>query len=163
MTGGRPYVGPAARYFDDFSVGERLCTQGRTVTSADGLFWAMFSGDMNPMHVDYDFAARNGIFGSAFPPGLVAIAIASGLVERLGFAAGTALAILDQTIRYKSAVMFEDTIRVELTVEDLKPHPEKPRGTVLFGYRILKQDDSVAIEGEWRWLFARRAREQPAS
>jgi len=116
----------------------------------------MFSGDMNPMHVDCEFAAKHGLFGGAFPPGLASIAIASGLMERLGLGAGTALAILEQTIRYKSAMMFGDTIHLGLSVSELKPHPEKPRGTVLFDYQVLKQDQVVAIEGEWRWLFASR-------
>jgi len=156
MSAEKRYVGPAARFFEDFAVGERISTQGRTVTSADGLFWSMFSGDMNPMHVDCEFAAKHGLFGGAFPPGLASIAIASGLMERLGLGAGTALAILEQTIRYKSAVMFGDTIHLGLSVSELKPHPEKPRGTVLFDYQVLKQDQVVAIEGEWRWLFASR-------
>lgn len=158
MRDAEHYIGPAARFFEDFTVGERISTQGRTVTSADGLFWSMFSGDMNPMHVDYDFATRHGLFGGAFPPGLASIAIASGLMERLGLGAGTALAILEQTIRYKSAVMFGDTIHLEIFVKQLKPHAEKPRGTVLFDYQILKQDHVVAIEGEWCWLFASRGR-----
>lgn len=157
MNGGKRYIGPAARFFEDFVIGERIGTQGRTVTAADGLFWAMFSGDMNPMHVDYDFAGKHGLFGGAFPPGLAVIAISSGLVERLGLGAGTALAILEQTIRYKSAVMFGDTVRLELEIKELKPNLEKSRGMVLFAYQILTQDDKVAVEGEWRWLFASRA------
>jgi len=52
--------------------------------------------------------------------------------------------------------MFGDTIHLGLSVSELKPHPEKPRGTVLFDYQVLKQDQVVAIEGEWRWLFASR-------
>lgn len=162
MQDAERYIGPAARFFEDFSVGERISTQGRTVTHADGLFWAMFSGDMNPMHVDQYFAAKHGLFGGVFPPGLASIAIASGLMERLGLGTGTALAILEQTIRYKSPVMFGDTIHLELMIKELKPHPEKPRGTVQFAYEILKQDGSVAIEGEWRWLFATRTGTQPA-
>lgn len=162
MTGQQDrFVGPSARFLEDFTLGEKIVTQGRTVTEADGLFWAMFSGDMNPMHVDYDFAKKHGIFGSAFPPGLVTVAIASGLVERLGISAGTGFAIIDQTIRYKAPVLFGDTIRVELTVGEIRPHATKPQGKVRFDYRVLRGENETVLEGEWRWLFA--ARNEPVA
>ncbi len=107
MSTQQRYIGPSARFCEDFAVGERIVTQGRTVTAADGLFWSMYSGDMNPMHVDYDYAAAHGLFGGAFPPGLAVIGIASGLMERLGLSAGTGLAIIDQTIRYIAPVLNE--------------------------------------------------------
>ena len=150
------YVGPSARYFEDFKLGERIVSQGRTITQADGLLWAMYTGDMNPMHVDHEFAAKHALFGGAFPPGLMAVAIAQGLNERLGLAAGTGLAILEHTIRYKTAVLFGDTIHLELVVTELKRHATKPRGTVHYSYQVLKGDGTVAVVGEWVWLFAAR-------
>lgn len=149
-------VGPSARFFEDFKPGDRFVTQGRTVTQADGLFWAMFTGDMNPMHVDEEFASRHGLFGGRFPPGLMAVAIASGLKERLGLTAGTGLVMLEQTIRYKSPVLFGDTIHVVLLVKEVEPHPAKPRGTVRFHYEVVKGDGTVAIEGEWVMVVAAR-------
>lgn len=150
------YVGPSARYFEDFKLGERFVSQGRTITQADGLLWAMYTGDMNPMHVDHEFAAKHALFGGAFPPGLMAVAIAQGLNERLGLAAGTGLAILEHSIRYKTAVLFGDTIHLELVVTALKRHATKPRGTVHYSYQVLKGDGTVAVVGEWVWLFAAR-------
>jgi acyl dehydratase len=141
-------LGPNARFFDDFIEGEEFVTQGRTITQNDGLFWAMFTGDMNPMHVDEDFASQYGLFGGRFPPGLMAVAIASGLQERLGLNAGTGLAIIEQTIRYKTPVLFGDTIHVKIRVEKKEPHPKKPRGIVYFQYEILKSDEKLASEGE---------------
>ena len=76
-------IGPAARFFEDFSEGDEFVTQGRTLTETDLMSWAMFTGDMNSMHVDEDFASEYGLFGGRFPPGLMAVAIASGLWERL--------------------------------------------------------------------------------
>jgi acyl dehydratase len=150
-------IGPSAKFFEDFKVGDRIVTQGRTVTQADGLFWSMFSGDMNPMHVDYDYAKRHGIYGTAFPAGLVVVAIASGLLERTGFSAGTGLAIIEQTVRYKTPVLFGETIHLELEITELRPSRNNPRGTVCFKYQVIKTDGVVSVEGEWTWLFASRA------
>lgn len=152
-----PPTGPAARFFDDLAVGDRFVTQGRTFTSADGLFWAMYSGDMNPMHVDDEFAREHGIYGGVFPPGLAVVGIASGLNERLGLFAGTGLAMTEQTIRYRQPVLPGDTIRVELEVKSLTPHPRRPAGTARFGYEIVATDGTVRIDGEWVILLATRA------
>jgi acyl dehydratase len=152
-----PPTGPAARFFDDLAVGETFVTQGRTFTSADGLLWAMYSGDMNPMHVDEEFAREYGIFGGVFPPGLAIVGIASGLNERLGLFVGTGLAMTGQTIRYRKAVLPGDTIRVRLEVKSLTPHPRRPAGTAEFGYEIVTSDGTVCIEGEWGILLATRS------
>jgi acyl dehydratase len=146
--------GPNARFFDDFTEGEEFVTQGRTITQNDGLFWAMFTGDMNPMHVDEDFASRYGLFGGRFPPGLMAVAIVSGLEERLGLTAGTGLAMIEQTIRYKTPVLFGDTIHAKIRIQKKEAHPKKPRGKIYFHYEILKGNEELAIEGEWVMLVS---------
>ena len=141
--------GPTAKFFEDFTVGDTFQTQGRTVTETDLMLWAMFTGDMNPMHVDEDFASQYGLFGSRFPPGLMAVAIASGLKERLGLFAGTGLAMEEHTIRYRSLIRIGDTIHTVLRVKKVEAASEKNSGKVHFHYEIRNGDDEVAIEGEW--------------
>ena len=153
-------VGPNARYFDDLSVGEVFVTQGRTVTKTDGLLWAMFTGDMNPMHVDEEYAKEHGIYGGIFAPGLAAVAIASGLNERLGLFAGTGLAMIDQTIRYRTPVLPGDTIRVRLEVTELAQHPRRHAGTVTVSYIITKGEDVACIEGQFGIFLSRRPVEE---
>ncbi len=150
-------VGPAAKWFDDLRLGDVFETQGRTVTDVELTQWAMFTGDMNPMHVDDVFAREHGLYGGRFPPGLMAVAVASGLNERLGLFSGTGLAMRSQTIRYLTPVLCGDTIRVSMTVLELSPHPSKARGIVEFGYQILRGDDTCCVEGEWTIVLASRA------
>lgn len=150
-------VGPGARYFEDFEIGERLVTQGRTITETDGVMWAMFTGDMNPMHVDDVYARDHGLFGGRFPPGLMAVSIASGLKERLGLFAGTGLAMREQTIEYHRPVVAGDTIHVELTVGSLVPATGKARGTVGFTYEILDQEQRRIASGRWVMVVAARS------
>lgn len=155
MDTSRP-VGSAARFFEDFAVGERLVTQGRTVTETDRVMWAMFTGDMNPMHVDAVYAAEHGLFGGAFPPGLMAVAIASGLKERLGLFTGTGLAMREQTIRYHHPALVGDTLHVELTVTATEARPAKAHGTVRFDYVVLDQHGRAIASGEWVMVVATR-------
>jgi acyl dehydratase len=133
---GTPPVGPAARWFEDFAVGEVFHTQGRTVTATESTLWSMFTGDMNPVHVDADFARRHSAFGTTVPQGLLAVAIASGLQERLGIFTGTGMAMLGQTIRYRAPVLIGDTIAVRMTVARLRPASRPGAGHVGFDYAI---------------------------
>lgn len=149
-------IGSGARYFEDFSPREQIVTQGRTLTETDGAMWAMFTGDMNPMHVDEVYAAAHGLFGGRFPPGLMAVAIASGLKERLGLFAGTGLAMLEQTIRYHQPARVGDTIHVVLTVEEVEANPGKARGVVSFRYEILNHDGARVADGRWVMVVAGR-------
>jgi acyl dehydratase len=147
-------IGPAARYFEDFSVGEEFLTQGRTISDVELTMWAMFSGDMNPMHVDDVYAREHGLFGGRFPQGLMAVGVASGLYERLGLFVGTGLAMGGQTIRYRKPVLVGDTIYVKLTVSSCVRHPRRPAGTITFTYEIVSDDGRVFIDGEWDILLA---------
>lgn len=156
MGAGRP-VGPGARFFEDFVVGERLVTQGRTLTETDRVVWAMFTGDMNPMHVDDVFAADHGLFRGSFPPGLMSVAISSGLKERLGLFAGTGLAMTEQTVHYHRPAVVGDTIHVELTVESVHPAPAKARGRVRFHYDIIDQEQRRIASGHWVMVVAARS------
>lgn len=150
-------VGPNATFFEDLTPGTRLSTQGRTITPTDGAVWAMFTGDMNPMHVDEEFAAEHGLFGGVFPPGLMVVAIASGLKERLGIFAGTGLAMLRQTVEYRRPVLPGETVHVELTVEATRRHPGRARGEVVFAYAVVTGDGEVAVEGRWEMLVRARS------
>lgn len=141
-------VGPSARYFEDFSLGDTFTTQGRTITQTDAVLWSMFTGDMNPIHVDESFAAAYSVFGGTVPQGLLSVAVASGLQDRLGLFDGTGRAMLGQTIRYRAAVRVGDTVKVELTVRELLRRSRPGVGEVRFDLiiRVIERDE-VAIEG----------------
>jgi acyl dehydratase len=140
-------LGPAAKYFEQFAPGDVFVTQGRTIGEADLTFWTMYTGDMNPMHVDDVYAREHGLFGGRFPAGLMIVAIASGLQERLGMFAGTGLAMTGQTIEYVQAALLGDTIRERMTVTECIPSRKRPAGRVLFDYEIIRQDDTVCVRG----------------
>ncbi len=66
-------------YFDDLEIGQEWLSSRRTVTEADIVNFAGFSGDFNPIHMDHEFAKgtpfrrpiahRFGIFCIASGPG----------------------------------------------------------------------------------------------
>ncbi len=149
-------IGSTAKHFEDFTTGDSFVTQGRTLTDVDNTLWTMFTGDMNPMHVDEVHAREHGLYGGRFPAGLLAVAVASGLNERLGMFAGTGLAMTQQSVTYRKPVLIGDTIAVRLTVTETLPKNGRPFGAVTFGYEIVRQDDDVCIDGSWTIIVKSR-------
>ena len=43
-------------YFEDYFIGEKLVSPGRTITETDIVQFAAFTGDWHPLHVDVEYA-----------------------------------------------------------------------------------------------------------
>lgn len=66
------------RPFEQYVVGERFKTQGRTVTEADIVHFAGVSGDFFPLHVDAQYA-KTTRFGERIAHGMLTLSLATGL------------------------------------------------------------------------------------
>ena len=51
-----PVYKPKGFYFEEFELGQKLLTAGRTVTESDVVSFAGLSGDYNQIHTDAVFA-----------------------------------------------------------------------------------------------------------
>ena len=140
------------RYFSEFEVGQSFETGGRTVTEADVVLFAGLSGDYNPLHTDQSFAEKTP-FGQRIAHGMLSASISTGLAQTLGIYEGTVIALVQQTFSFKAPVFFGDTIRLRQTVDAVRPSSKGGKGTVTFKSQVLKQDDTVVVDGEWIVLF----------
>ncbi len=143
-------------YFEEFEVGQTITSVGRTVTEADVVGFAALSGDWNQMHTDAAYAAQHP-FGQRVAHGLLLVSIASGLIMRLGFLEGTALAFREiGNWKFSLPVFLGDTIRVRATVTETKPMRRLGGGLVNVKVEILNQDDKVVQRGTWGVLVQSR-------
>ncbi|MFQ5614067.1 MAG: MaoC/PaaZ C-terminal domain-containing protein [Anaerolineae bacterium] len=140
--------------FDEFEVGAKYASQGRTVTEADVVAFAGLSGDFNPLHTDAEFGKRTP-FGERIAHGMLVVSMATGMAQWTGIFEGTTLALMEQVIRYKGAVRFGDTVHLELEVVDKKESSKPDRGVVRFAARMRNQRDEVVVDGEWTLLMRR--------
>ncbi|MCP4419598.1 MAG: dehydratase, partial [Chloroflexi bacterium] len=132
--------------FDEFEIGNQYESQGRTVTEADVVMFAGLSGDFNPLHTDAEFG-KSTPFGERIAHGMLVVAIATGMANWTGVFEGTTLALMEQVIRYKGAVLFGDTVHLQLEVLEKKPTSKPDRGVVRFAARMINQDDKVVVDG----------------
>lgn len=138
-------------FFEEYTVGDAITSQGRTVTEGDIVSFAMLSGDWNPLHTDAE-AARQTPYGERIAHGLLVLSMATGLAERLGFMNQTVIGFMGLEWQFRAAVKIGDTIRVHATVSEMKPMPRLGGGYVTFKVQILNQEDKAAQRGTWTIL-----------
>ena len=133
-------------YFDDLEQGQEWESPGRTVTEADIVTYAGFSGDYNPMHIDEEFA-KGTPFRRRIAHGFGVFSMASGL----GVQVPPVRTIALFGVRYWKFVLpvfIGDTIRVRTKLVEKTLRGIGKRGEVVWHREILNQDRKVVQEGE---------------
>jgi acyl dehydratase len=130
-------------YFEDFQIGMKFETAGRTITEADIVNFAGISGDWNPIHTDAEFAKKT-MFGQRIAHGLLTLSVASGLFVRLGLTEKTIVAFYGiDKLRFTEPVFIGDTIKAIAEVVD-KEEREK-YGLIIFNVKVVKQAGEVVL------------------
>ena len=130
------------KYFDDFELEEKIVTKGRTITEADIVQFAAFSGDWHQLHTNVEFA-KKGPFGERIAHGFLVLVAASGLMP-LEEMAVLAFYGMDE-VRFLAPTKIGDTIYVEMGVVEKKEKNEKS-GVVSFKSIIKNQkEEDVAV------------------
>ena len=147
---------PRGRYFEEFAVGQRITTPGRTISEADVTAFAGISGDHMAIHTDAEYA-RTTLFGQRVAHGLLCLSIVSGLAARTGVLEGTVLAFREiQEWKFSKPVLFGDTLHAVLTVQETKPMPRLGGGQVGLAVNVLNQARETVMKGVWSVLVQSR-------
>jgi len=143
---------PRGRYFEEFNLGDKVTSQGRTITEADIVAFTGLSGDYNPIHIDAEFS-KSGLFGERIAHGLLVLSMASGLAWQLGFMAGTADAFLSLDWKFTGPAKIGDTIKVSAEVAQKRDMPGSGGGMVVFNVEVTNQRSEVVQKGKWSVLI----------
>lgn len=144
------------QYFEEFEVGQKIVTVGRTIAESDIFTFAGFSGDYNQIHTDAEFA-KGTPFGQRVAHGLLALSIASGLAMRTGVLEGTVIAFREiNNWKFIAPVFIGDTIHVEMDVVETKALPRIGGGSVVITLDVKKQGGETAMKGNWTVLVMSR-------
>jgi len=135
-------------YLEDFKVGEKAVSPGRTITEADIVMFAGLSGDWTELHTNAEYMKKS-IFGQRIAHGMLTLSIASGLGMRTGARAPVeVLAFLGMDkVRLIAPVFIGDTIRVESEVAEARPSSSRPgTGILRFKNTVKNQrNEDVAM------------------
>ncbi|MCC2978262.1 bifunctional enoyl-CoA hydratase/phosphate acetyltransferase [Sphingomonas sp. PL-96] len=128
------------RTFDEIRVGDTASTT-RTLTERDIQLFALVSGDINPAHLDADYAAtdlfRRVIAHGMWGGGLISAVLGTELP-------GPGAIYLSQLLRFTQPVGLGDTITASVTVSEKRAE----RGIVVLDCRCVNQTGEQVIIGQ---------------
>ena len=136
-------------YFEQYEIGMKITSQGRTITEADINAFAGLSGDFNQIHTDEVYAS-NSALGQRVAHGLLVTSIVSGLAVQTGFMEGTVIAFREiSQWKFSNPVFIGDTVTVVIQVTNTKKMSRLNGGAVTFNLNVYNQSNSVVQRGEW--------------
>ena len=144
---------PKGLFFEEFEIGQKLTTRGRTITESDIVQFGSLTGDFNPMHFD-DAYMQDHMLGQRVAHGLLTVSYAAGQAFQLGFMEQTVLSFRSMEMKFSIPVYIGDTVHVEIEVKETKPAKRLGGGLVTLGIRIINQDDKAVQKGTWVVLVA---------
>ncbi len=135
------------RTFDEIKVGD-CATLTRTLTERDIMLFAVMSGDINPAHVDPEYA-RNSQFREVIGHGMWSGALISTVLGTQFPGPGTIY--LGQELRFRHPVAVGDaiTVKVTATARDVE------KGRVTLATECVNQEGKVVVSGTAQVLAPR--------
>jgi len=112
MIEGRLFYDPVTKRFEDFALGDRIVTRGRTIDTGDIATFAGLTGNFDPLHMDAAFMEASR-FGQRICHGSLTYSIAVGLVGLSGFYGDSILALIEvRNLKAHAPVYPGDTLMV---------------------------------------------------
>jgi len=134
-------------FFEDFKLGEKKVSLGRTVTETDIVMFAALSGDWSELHTNAEYM-KHTVFGQRIAHGLLTLSIATGLALRTG-TRGTidmlAFLGMDKVKFTNSPVYIGDTIHVEVEVTEARTSQSRPDAGILKFKNTVKNQKNEEV------------------
>jgi len=125
--------------YDELNIGDSA-TYTRTLTEEELVLFAAVSGDVNPVHLDKEYASKS-LFKERIAHGMWSGALISAALATVIPGPGTVY--LEQSLNFKRPVKLEDTLTIKLTV--LR---KEERNRVVFECEVINQDSDLVVTGE---------------
>ena len=152
------YYNRIDKYWDDWEVGDKVITQGLTITESHIVNWASLSGDWFPLHMDEEFA-NNSPIGTRIAHGPMIFSLTTGLSLRSELGRSVAIAFLGlDRMRIITPVKPGDTIHCEVEVKEMKECRQKDRGIQSLLYHVKNQKGELVMEFELTVMLRRRSK-----
>jgi acyl dehydratase len=142
------------RTYDEISIGDSA-SLARTITEADIQLFAALSGDINPAHLDHEYA-QGSMFGGVIAHGIFSGALVSTVLGVQLPGPGTIY--LGQTLRFARPVKPGDRLTVTVTARE--KFDDKKR--VVFDCVCINQDGKAVVKGEAEVLAPTEKVRRPA-
>ena len=145
------------RVFEDFEVGEVYeHPLGRTVTTADNIWFTALTMNPNPLHFDHAYAAKTD-----WKQPLVNSCLTLGLVTGLSVSdiSQNGVNLGWDEVRFPRPLFHGDTVHVESEVVEIRESRSRPtNGIIIFEHRAFNQKNELVASCKRSALMLRKPR-----
>ncbi|MGA2411826.1 MAG: MaoC family dehydratase N-terminal domain-containing protein [Candidatus Binataceae bacterium] len=147
-----------ARYFDDWKVGDRIETLGRTVGDAEISQFVALGGFFEELFISSEYVAKRSLYPKRFAPGALIFSFTEGLIILSGCIHGVGLALVSvDKMTFKRPLFAGDTMKVIVEVTAARPTSKPDRGIVKFHHRVVNQHGEDVMECEVKRMLKSHA------
>lgn len=130
------------KYFEEFQLNDVRQTKGRTITETDIVIHAGQSGDFFPHHMDEEWC-KSQPFKKRIAHGTLIFTVAVGLTA--DFVNEVSMTYGYERLRFIKPVFINDTIKVTVTIKDLKDHKKPEYGLVTELVECFNQHNELVM------------------
>ena len=130
------------KYFEEFKLNDVRQTKGRTITETDIVIHAGQSGDFFPHHMDEEWC-KSQPFKKRIAHGTLIFTVAIGLTA--DFVNEISMTYGYERLRFIKPVFINDTIKVTVTIKDLKDHKKPEYGLVTELVECFNQQNELVM------------------
>lgn len=152
------------KYWEDFNVGDRVYSLGRTVTEADLVNFLNFTHIHEELFMNAEYAMKKSALKKRIVPWPLTLCFAQGLSVGTGYLHHTLMYGLGvDEVRMHRPVEIGDTLQVVIEVLDKRESRSHPEGGIVQVQRsVVNQRDEVVMTYKVTGMFRKRAVEQVA-
>ena len=129
--------------FEDYRIGERWRTLGRTITEADFVGFLRITGMVGPSFTNHEYRKKHGANPRPFVPAALAYTFIEGICFREMEGAG--LAFLKTSFEVKAPCFVGDTIHAEVEVIELRQTSKGDRALMRTENTVKNQDGRAVL------------------
>ncbi len=141
------------KYFEEFVLQEQRITKGRTITETDIVIHAGQSGDFFPHHMDEEWC-KTQPFKKRIAHGTLIFTVAVGLTAE--FVNEVSMTYGYEKLRFIRPVFIGDTLKVTVTIKEIKEHKKPGYGIVTELVECTNQHNELVMVCEHLLLVSKK-------
>ncbi|MBV6273366.1 MaoC family dehydratase N-terminal domain-containing protein [Alcaligenaceae bacterium CGII-47] len=130
--------------FEEWTIGRRFRTVGRTVTEADITNFVCVTGMLEVLFTNIDYLEKESLIKGRLAPGALVYSFAEGLLMQ-SVMQHTGLAFLGMELKVIKPVFAGDTIHVQCEVTEARSTSKPGRGIVTALNNVVNQHDDIVL------------------
>lgn len=145
------------KYYEDFQIGQKFKTLGRTLTETDIVNFIALSGIYIQLFINMEYVKKETVFKQRVVPALLTLAAAVGLADRTNWHgdAIASLISLDKLVTPRPLVC-DETIHVDFEIVDVRPTKNPNLGIVIERWVVKNQKDESVMQYDMTHLMHRK-------